>query len=439
MTKLERWYLIVVVGVLVGVPSSRGQSDPVDNCRPKGDETILCEDREDICFDYGLSVIYDVDGYCPNGKVPYINPDYICNCDVICIDEIAEGEDCEITYPSEYPTALCGNGLDCLRENTGYVCKRNDQKPCVKRIIDYESASKNGTLSPGLLYPTCNNIGQYAAVQCSTSTTCYCSDTDGNRLFGEAVYTERDGMDCQCSLHWLRNEQLGLTEGMRCLANGNLDPLQCNDEFCFCYNSTTGAISAGPFHPSQMSLLSCYDPSYHTVNYTNICTTVAQLYALQVSEDTDTITLGSECVLTPSRWAVSVLTSARWAWRSKLCVWADSLKPNCSLDGYYAAVQAREGGLSYCSDPLGNMIEDFEFATAVASHVTCNCARRRYLLKQAGLIAYLPTCCTNGNFEPIQTRGLYSYCVDLNGNQVDEAVSFIEADNLNCTIKQCDF
>ncbi|XP_018025998.1 uncharacterized protein LOC108681475 [Hyalella azteca] len=386
------WRLSFTAFVVVNfLPGGYSDSDPIENCKPKGGETILCNDRTEICRKLNLAVIYDVENYCSKGEVPYFNPAFICNCDVICVGALEEGAECSMNFANDYPKDLCGNGLDCISNGRTYTCQRNHMKPCVNRTIAYENAAADGMLSPGLLLPACSDIGKYGPVQCSTSSTCYCTDTDGNRLFGEAAYTEKDAMDCQCSLHWQRNDKLGLTEGMRCLSNGNLDSLQCNEDFCFCYNSTKKAIDQGPYHPTMMKLLDCYNESYHSPNYTNPCTVAEQLYLQQNPEDADSIAIGI------------------------------SLKPNCSLDGFFAAIQSHEENDFICADSNGKQIENFQFSVAEKPKMTCNCARRRHVMRQAGLDAFLPECCPNGNFKSRQTRGLYSFCVDGNGDQVGEA------------------
>lgn len=400
--------LRLLVMLLPLVRLALGQTDPIGNCKIDPDETdwtytTLCSDRERICEALDLEVVYDLDSYCEDGQLALWHPNYQCNCMPHCIDLLEEDEECQNTFTSSFPSTLCGVGLDCMPRSTGFgnICSRNPAKPCVNESIAYETAKDEGTLGPGLRYPECDDLGLYGGRQCSASSTCYCVDEDGNRLHGEALYTEKDEMDCECALHWKRNADQGLEVGFRCLANGNLDSLQCNEDFCLCYNSTLGQLTQGPYAPESMILLDCYDPTYHRANYTNVCTQAYQRYLEENPETGDEIGIGS------------------------------SQKPNCSHDGMYAAVQPK-GLTFYCSNPYGQQIEDFTFGRTEQPSTTCYCATRRYLLQEAGFTSFLPACCPNGNYQPYQTRGVYAYCVDINGDQQGETVSLTAVHLLPC-------
>lgn len=44
---------------------------------------------------------------------------------------------------------------------------------------------------------------------------------------------------------------------MRCLPNGNFDPLQCFDGICFCYDGVTNSFTSGPFASLMLTDMSC--------------------------------------------------------------------------------------------------------------------------------------------------------------------------------------
>ena len=58
-------------------------------------------------------------------------------------------------------------------------------------------------------------------------------------------------------------------------------------------------------------------------------------------------------------------------------------------------------------------------------------------MKLAGQTTYIPQCCPNGNYAPYQTRGMYAYCVDVNGNQDGEAVPITDVESLWCGSLSC--
>merc|ERR1712096_281896 len=205
-----------------------------------------------------------------------------------------------------------------------------------------------------------------------------------------ALYADRNSTFCDCARHWNQNEKLGLTAtGLRCLDNGNVDPLQCPDYFCYCFEMYPfPQLVAGPVDTMMMWSLPCYNSSIHTEDHTTLCEANRDDFHRANAPYDNGIVLGG------------------------------SKAPVCGPDGMYSAVQPREEGGFFCSDRDGRPIEDFSFGDQDQSQ--CYCATRWYLMTSEGLTP--PSCCADGRYRQRQTGGGFAYCVDGNGNQVGDAL-----------------
>jgi len=388
---------------------TQAAEDPIGNCRPSASDTVLCNDRGRLCADLGYNFTYAPELSCGLQQEWYFNPNVPCQCEVLCVDLIPAGGVCAINM-ADYPTALCEPGLDCLMTEDagdGYTCQRNPEKDCVGRLISYEEAVEGGQAGPALMQPSCDGAGQWAGVQCSAQATCYCTNEDGSRLFGEDVYTRGDLMDCKCSLLWSRNAALELPGGPRCLPNGGFDPLQCTPDFCYCLDPASETVVQGPYVQSMITHLECYNATYHSANYTNPCDV-----------------------------ALAGYTGPSGGEDEGLLVVGVGKEPLCGPDGFYSAVQPDQtrGGY-FCSDRFGRKIEDFSFTRLGDSD--CHCATRLHLLTSAGLTSALPQCCPDGSYQQPQTHGLYAYCVDESGNQEGDVTTVTQARQLECRLSPC--
>nr|XP_053629467.1 saxiphilin-like [Cherax quadricarinatus] len=192
----------------------------------------------------------------------------------MCITNIEEGESCDTSSPAKYPTKLCGPGLECIakipyKPETA-VCTRNAARKCINETLQYEADQVAGTLGPGRYKPNCDEYGKYAPRQCTPGSTCYCVNENGERLFGEGSVSDQDMINCECSVYWENTISKGLELGMRCLPNGNFDPLQCFDNHCFCYDLSTSSVQSGPFSIDMLIFMSCYNSTIHKKT-TNAC------------------------------------------------------------------------------------------------------------------------------------------------------------------------
>ncbi|CAL4065634.1 unnamed protein product [Meganyctiphanes norvegica] len=366
-------------------------------------DTILCS--SDICdanypYTENNRTICD---HIPATRWP--NPEK-CNCGTQCVENLPLDHECQKKQNS-FPDQLkvCGPGLMCTKiSSRNNKCKPYSDKKCVVEYVKYVDDQDSGVLGPGRYQPVCDDLGDYAPRQCSTASSCYCVEKTGGKLFGEGALTEKDGMNCLCSQFWDDSAKLGREAGFRCLSNGNFDELQCIDkQYCFCYDPIKGDVTEGPWGFSMMPMLSCYNESLHGVNYTQPCLEDLEEYENNLENDDDDLT-----------------------------IIAVSNKPICGPDGYYTAVQYA-GNKAYCSDSMGNRIEDFIVSLEDAVGMQCACARRRFLMEQGGLGSSKPKCHPQrGDFCRVQKRGLLAYCVDGSGNQLGNTVSIDDIPDLEC-------
>ncbi|XP_042228042.1 uncharacterized protein LOC121870326 [Homarus americanus] len=402
-------------------------------------KSILCDDIDAIC-EYNGYPDENNKTSCGNDQEEFLNP-VICNCGTKCIDNLKEGDSCVVSSPVQYPRELCGPGLECIPDDLTKPddahCIRNPARPCINERLEYEADKAAGTLGPGRYKPNCDEYGRYAPKQCTPASTCYCTNSDGMRLFGEGPITDQEKINCECSAYWDETKKKGLNFGLRCLPNGNFDSLQCFDDICFCYDAVNMTVLVGPLPFSMLLNMPCYDPTIHNPEYLNPCHKAQVEWDSQ--GDNDSIIVG------------------------------ENSRPICSPDGYYAAVQYH-GPDAYCADINGNQIENFTQPIYLATDMKCcKCmllavcrivaivdwlspkelligievspfsaclrARGRYIMEENGLGASKPICLGDGHYRPWQTRGLMAYCVDANGNQKGEEFPFTSLEDQHCDVK----
>lgn len=363
-------------------------------------KSILCDDIPAICEHYNLPYEHQNDTICQD-KERFLSPK-ICNCDHKCIGYKDEGESCVISSPMFFPNELCGPELECLSDGvtaSNAKCTKNPMRQCINESLTYDLAKLHGEVGPGQYKPNCDEYGRYAGRQCSPGSTCYCVNTKGERQFGEGIATSMADMNCACSSYWFETLSRGMEQGLRCLQNGNFDPLVCGEDMCYCYDYDNDMLD-GPYPYTVMTELSCYDSKIHNENYNNVC------HRDQMEWDSS-------------------------HQENKTIVVDEVARPRCDYSGHYSPIQ-RIGSNAYCVDPSGNVIENFTLPLHQSERMTCNCARRSYIMEKEGLGASKPKCCPSGEYFPWQTRGLLSFCVDENGNQVGEEKALTDILNLCC-------
>jgi hypothetical protein len=104
----------------------------------------------------------------------------------------------------------------------------------------------------------------------------------------------------------------------------------------------------------------------------------------------------------------------------------------CDLDGSFKSIQESDTS-KFCVDKNGERIDNFVVTkgSALAMRMNCKCARARKLLIENDY-QDLPQCCANGNYKKLACRRGFCYCVDEDGKQVSVEVIDIHKHKLPC-------
>jgi len=338
-----------------------------------------------------------------------------CNCCDYCIPYLKEGDDCVVDGQGQpLYKAVCGPGLRCFKKDDSATCVPLDTN-CTKEQRDYDEAWEKGTLGFTQVRTLCDEKGDYLSPHCIGASICYCVNSEGERIFGEKVFSSpgvQMTMTCECSLAAWRAEKLAkemeiYSQPIHCLEDGSYDPLQCDDSnWCRCLQA--GSNIPGPDRAHEIEIkdkLKCFDPNIHQDGkYARKC----EVEALKIKQTVENL-LSEDIIPVGLR------------------------LPACQYDGRYSRVMINDTW-KVCVDPDGNTIDSYEVLRndPLSDGMDCNCARTSFLLKRAGQTE-LPTCCCNGNFREMQCRRGFCYCVDRNGNQQGKELEEAMKNELPCS------
>ncbi|XP_069686026.1 uncharacterized protein [Periplaneta americana] len=341
----------------------------------------------------------------------------VCNCCDFCLEYLNEGDDCVLDGTGQpLFKSVCGPGLWCKKEGNEEfpTCGRIDSE-CTKKQDEYDQKYEDGNLGFTQLRPQCDAKGEFKPAHCIAGSICYCINPDGERIFGEKVFSAssiQDQMTCECSLAAWKAEQLAkemgvYSQSVHCLDDGRYDPLQCSDDMCRCLKTETNELDMSEDGILEINLMegspSCFDSKIHEKGrYKQKCEEKA-LKMMQEAQnllDEGIIPIGFRL-------------------------------PDCQYDGRYSRVMVMDTE-KICVDPDGNSLGYKILRNDSLSDIMdCNCARTRWLLEREE-VEELPNCCSNGNFNRIQCRRGYCFCVDYNGNQEGLEVPEEDRDKVEC-------
>lgn len=337
-----------------------------------------------------------------------------CNCCDYCIPYLGKGADCVPDGQGQpLHQAVCGPSLWCSNENATCVPLHS---ACTKEQSVYDEAFQNGTLGFTQVRTLCDGEGDYLSPHCILNSICYCVNPDGERIFGEKVFSSssvQKTMTCECSLAAWKAEKLAkemgiYSQSVHCLEDGSYDPLQCDENnLCSCLQmgSNIPGSDRVPEIDIKDNLPKCFDPNIHQVGK----------YARKCEAEALKIKLTIENLLSEGIIPVGLRI------------------PVCQYDGRYSRLMVNNTH-KFCVDPDGNSLGyEVERSDLLSDGMDCNCARTSFLLERAGWTE-LPTCCDNGNFRAMQCYRGSCYCVDCNGNQQGKEKDEAEKDNLNCGV-----
>ncbi|XP_030750657.1 uncharacterized protein LOC115878327 [Sitophilus oryzae] len=326
-----------------------------------------------------------------------LSPD-ICNCCEYCLANLDENEACSVGDPSNGKhTSICGPGLSCLTVDgeTDGTCQKMTTT-CMNEQKSYDGRKKNGTLGQMETKPSCDEDGLYSAYKCIPGEICYCTASNGSRIFGQADYsTMSNYMNCDCSKKYyagvdMIGRELGPHEHFRCSSNGDYDKLQCINEKCLCVDTSDGA----PTYPTKS-----------LVNITKISTDTLSCYTSKK--------VGEYYKTCESKYMDVYKKVQEYKAQGYNQVIGYEY-PNCDLDGTYAPVQQNKTH-KYCVDIEGNILTAVSKSSSgtLATSMNCKCIRSNLMSSTVDK----PACLENGNYNPIQCRRGFCRCVDTDGNQ----------------------
>ncbi|XP_042207848.1 uncharacterized protein LOC121856379 isoform X2 [Homarus americanus] len=208
---------------------------------------------------------------------------------------------------------------------------------------------------------------------------------------------------CQpvCSRRVWELQQEGVTSvTLHCQENGNYEPLQCEDDWCYCMDPDTALPYGSSFPDAMKEHLPCYNKTVTGEQYLRRC---------------------------ESQYHAEHLLATHIQRKG---VYPPSTLLNCDDDGSFGGLQHDLDGLARCYDQYDEMI-------AQPAVRDCNCARDKILFTEAHLFTTLkcatPDQAVAGQYYEIQVFGGTAYCVDPDGVRAGPMVYSQYRDKLNCT------
>lgn len=315
-------------------------------------------------------------------------------------------------------SSWCDYFLKCDKGSTGFACidGSSGDRGCKYFQQQYDSFLSNPEPDPVTHYtsdkfvpfrddymwrPNCTQGNEFEVKQCKGPTDeerCVCVDPTGNRIYGSAFFFQKElyeTMNCACSKKVWEKQQTGASSvTLHCAENGNYEPLQCEDGWCYCVDPIT-AETYGPNLPEKaMKLLPCYDEEKIGGQYLRRCE--SELHGFATLADL----LKSKGVQPPS-------TSL-----------------NCDPDGSYGPIQF-DGKMYRCYDKYKQSIWN-------PAGDGCQCVRDVETFKDYGLTTDVNCETNSGMYSQIQRRGGTVYCADEDGVRTGPRVYEQYEGNLEC-------
>ncbi|XP_042207770.1 uncharacterized protein LOC121856343 [Homarus americanus] len=412
-----------VVGLL-GMADVRTVSAPVDFGIAKLNELIRRDDQS-LCLYISCQEPLHADD-CPEDTI-YMEGVAQFGCCGACVQFRQIGEKCTGSIDPEY-----GGGY--TNDVGGSITKPSDRNVVASSWCNYHlycksnmcqlDWEKSSCLNTQMLYdeavagingetyvhfrddyrwrPQCTVEGDFAPKQCKGpigEQRCVCVDPDGNSLYGAAFPLQMDlfkSMNCMCSRRVWELQQQGVTSvTLHCQENGNYEPLQCEDEWCYCMDPDTAQPYGSRLPEKATRLLPCYNKTEMGEKYLRRCESQYEAYAELVD------LMAFKGVQGPST----------------------LLK--CDPDGSYNSKQC-DTQMCRCYDKY------MDQALSYPSGDGCRCARDRQLYLENKIQLEIKCKVNTGTYEPIQPRGKYAFCVDSDGVRAGPMVYMEYIENLSC-------
>ncbi|XP_050672125.1 uncharacterized protein LOC126970321 isoform X2 [Leptidea sinapis] len=214
---------------------------------------------------------------------------------------------------------------------------------------------------------------------------CFCTDMEGNRIFGQMWRREASEMSCACSRARHELEVEGHVVTLHCTPNGDYEPLQCNEGMCWCVEPSTGQPTVIPMPQADMNRLPCYSASVIGEQYLRRCESIVFALETIYREQSEH---GTNFYGNPTTF--------------------------CDYDGSYGPYQI-QNGIAYCTGRDGNILGSWQVISSEMDGVNCNCARDTSIIFPERGMTVSEVCQANGNYRPNQIANGVVYCVDSDG------------------------
>ncbi|KAG7296222.1 hypothetical protein JYU34_021332 [Plutella xylostella] len=303
---------------------------------------------------------------------------------VVCGDVCAGAGDSQCEVAAVCVTDLtdedCGAGYKMMPNSNIFNC-------CPRCVLDTEPDPE----TPCPATANCLPDGTYAPVQCKGDNflgRCFCTNAEGKRIFGQMWRNDADKMTCACSRKRADLEAAGRTDvTLHCTAQGDYEPLQCDDGVCWCAEPSTGQPTVAPVAEADMTRLPCYSKTQMGESYLRKCESVVHALAVIQREQ---IEHGTNFLGNPVTF--------------------------CDYDGSFGPVQIRNN-IAYCTNREGDIVGSWGTPQSEMTGMNCNCALDTTVHYPAAGLSVSQSCLPNGNYDPKQQAGEQRYCVDSDGYQ----------------------
>ncbi|KAL3288061.1 hypothetical protein HHI36_002512 [Cryptolaemus montrouzieri] len=294
----------------------------------------------------------------------------------------------------------CEPGLKCGTNKTCEV----DITSCFKY---YANVTGNSKMQKLLWTPDCQEDGSWASKQCKGGAAgrCFCYDSKGERIFGNAFADNSANMTCACSKR--KSELLDPTNlhnrtyvSFHCDEQGNYEELQCDTDHCWCVDTQTGELTSKIVPENSMTYLKC-SGKLQGSQYLRKCESVA------FAQTKITEIMKTHGVISPNIQRIS-----------------------CESDGSYGPYTITNSQVTCVTRT--NSVLQYQASIKDITSMDCNCAYDQDLYNRIGK-SFTLECQNNGNYKPFQSaykdETVKSFCVDKDGNKKIDNVNVNETDS----------
>ncbi|CAK1556130.1 unnamed protein product [Leptosia nina] len=328
---------------------------------------------------------------------------------VICANLLADvfstnTKSCDIAQTCITDLSDCGLGFTLTRNTHIFGCCPGCTQDAPGDDGDLEEVFFDDECVPPA---NCLPDGSFGPVQCKGDRftgRCFCSDKKGQRLFGQMWRSDANEMTCACSTARKELEDAGHVVTLHCTANGDYEPLQCNQGMCWCVEPKTGQPTVIPIPEEDMKLLPCYSGPAVGEQYLRRCESIVSSLSRIYKEQSEH---GTRFYGNPTT--------------------------VCDYDGSYGAYQI-ENGIAYCTGRDGKILGSWQAIVSEMNNMNCNCARDSRIHFPARGMSVAEVCQPNGNYRPNQIANGAVYCVDSDGYTIERRrwpQICVEADRAN--------